>query len=112
MSNFNRKPNLYFWKKIWSLVEHVDTTETPNLNGLPKLVNHYSTSSESYREKIYNPMLPIFELKKDLEKLCKNKIIPIGFHNEYSKLKFESTVRDKLPETDIEHDDNLNIESD
>lgn len=64
-------------------------------------------------EKIYNQMLPISELKKkDLEKLCKNNTIPIRFHNEYSKLKYKSTVRDKLPETDIEDDDNLNIESD
>ncbi|CAH1959904.1 unnamed protein product [Acanthoscelides obtectus] len=50
-------------------------------------------------EKNYKQLLPTSEMKKrDLVKLCKNNVIPVRFHDEFFKLKYE------LAETDADDD--------
>lgn len=57
-------------------------------------------------EKIYRQKLAITEAKyKDLVKLCDKVIIPIEFHDEYKNMPHSANVRDCLPETDTEDED-------
>ncbi|CAH2000062.1 unnamed protein product [Acanthoscelides obtectus] len=50
-------------------------------------------------------LLPISEMtKRDLEKLCKNNVIPARFHEEFFKLKCKSSLPEDLAETDAEDD--------
>ncbi|CAH2001331.1 unnamed protein product, partial [Acanthoscelides obtectus] len=54
-------------------------------------------------EKIYKQLIPISEMKKrDLEKLCKNNVIPARFHDEFFKLKCKYSLPDELAETDAD----------
>ncbi|XP_044758232.1 uncharacterized protein LOC123316293 [Coccinella septempunctata] len=56
-------------------------------------------------ERIYKQLLSISELKRrDLDKLCKNNVIPARFHDEFFKLKSKSSVQDELAESDAEDD--------
>ena len=55
---------------------------------------------------LYSSKLPISEAKKaDLLSLCKSGIIPSSYHSFYEDLKVGKSVMDKLPESDIEDED-------
>ncbi|KAF2888046.1 hypothetical protein ILUMI_18128 [Ignelater luminosus] len=52
---------------------------------------------------VYRSMLSISALKlKDLRELCQKNVIPKKFHTEYYDLRSKASVRDSLPETDVE----------
>lgn len=54
----------------------------------------------------YRQKIPISAAKKrDLMTLCKNGTIPKDHHDYYKNLPSSSTVKDKLPESDIEESD-------
>lgn len=51
----------------------------------------------------YKSQIPLSKAKlDDLLKLCRNKVIPSIFHNEYNSLTSSNNVKDTLPESDIE----------
>ncbi|KAL4704008.1 hypothetical protein ACJJTC_018048 [Scirpophaga incertulas] len=55
----------------------------------------------------YKSQLHISKAKyDDLIKLCQNKVIPEIFHNEYHLLTSSNNIKDSLPESDIEDDNN------
>lgn len=54
----------------------------------------------------YKSQLPISKIKlDDLLKLCTDNVIPQIFQGEYKSLKCASSIRDTLPESDVEDDD-------
>ena len=54
----------------------------------------------------YSSRIPISEnKKKDLNKMCKDGIIPETYHGFYEGLDSESLLRDELPEPDVLEDD-------
>jgi len=60
-------------------------------------------------EPMYTCPVPISDAKyKDLQHLCKTKVIPEQFHQFYNNLKYCSRVADKLDEPDVEEDSDTN----
>lgn len=54
----------------------------------------------------YKSQLPISKAKQDdLLKLSRDKVIPQMFHNEYHSLTSANSVKDTLPESDLEDGD-------
>jgi len=60
-------------------------------------------------EPIYTCRVPTLDAKyKDLQQLCKTKVIPEQFHQFYNNLKCCSCLADKLDEPDVEADSDTN----
>jgi len=58
---------------------------------------------------MYSGPVPISSAKyKDLQYLCKTKVIPEQFHQFYNNLKYSSREVDKLDEPDMEEDSDVN----